>query len=693
MNYLAPITSAEIDRLFAVMPGDEATKILSFVDALAVFAEARDKKAAAAAMSARLSPLGYTGLSLKSLYRKLDDFRREGVWSLVPGKYKRENVRGIVANERFLEYWQTLILENRRKMKPAWKRLVTDFCAGVDIPGVGTWRDVYLQLRGFYPSEGEPCPWSERNPPPGWSFRNLLKFKPDEFAMVAAHHGMAEAKSRFGLTVSKTRVGLACCQVVEFDDMWYEHAVMYPGNKEPQRVVEFAAIDVLTGHVICHLTKPIRERADGSRETLKATWAKYVYHYVLCVTGLPAERVVLVGERGTTKADAEFEEALGLVNAWRGAQGAGAVEWRTGALANAPLAKGLHNGAAKGNPRNKPHVEQMHATLKNSVGHILGEIGGGRGVQPEETGAMVAEAKKLVALAYISNLPVEKIKTPFLSWPAYAEIIERAHREMDERTGHALEGWVECGFVKGEFRLKSEASWRAVRALGEMSPEEAGAISALVKAGMAEYREVRLSPREAWEKSKGALKPVPDYLAPRILGSELCCTAKVTGNMQIVYKDPNIGARLRVAAIAGGKLLKRGVEYRVWVNPLDGSKAYVCDMQGHFMGVAKVLESVRADATPEELAAQLGLRQKVLSAEATRLAPLARKRQAAANDRAAANLAALGIDDPVERKAAEESADAVLCGDDDGETGETTDRDMLPPAKADGDTADASDFL
>ena len=666
---LSPITSAEIDRLFAVMPGEAATRILSFADALAVFAQARDKKAAAAAMAARLEPLGFKGLSLKSLYRKLDDFRNEGVWSLVPGKYKRENVRGIVANEAFVEYWQTLVLENRRKMRPAWRRLVREFCAGVEIPGVGTWRDVYLRLRGFLPSKGEPCPWSERNPPPGWSFRNLLKFKPDDFALVAAHHGMAEAKSRFGLTVRKTRVGLSCCQVIEFDDMWYEHAVMYPGNREPQRVVEFAAIDVLTGHVICHLAKPIRERADGTRETLRAAWAKYVYHYAICVSGLPPDRVVLVGERGTTKADAEFEAALKLVNAWRGAQGQGPVEWRTGALANAPLAKGLHDGAAKGNPRTKPHVEQMHATLKNALGHVLGEIGGGRGVQPEETGAMVAEAKRLAALAVISNLPVDRVRTPFLSWTEFSRAIDRAHEAIDLRTDHALEGWEECGFVKGEFRLKSEASWRSVKAMAEMSPEEAGAVSALVKAGIAEYREARLSPREAWEKSKGVLKPAPEYLAPLILGSELCCTAKVTGNMQLVYKDPNVGVRLTVAAIAGGRLLARGAEYRVWVNPLDGGKAYVCDMQGHFLGTAKVLQAVRADATPEDLAAQLGLRQKVLADEARRLAPIARRRQAEASARAAANLAALGLEDPV------------------------SDRDMLPASAGGAESPDATDFL
>lgn len=285
---------------------------------------------------------------------------------------------------------------------------------------------------------------------------------------------------------------------------------------------------------------------------------------------------------------------------------------------------------------------------------------------------MVAEAKRLAALAVISNLPVDKVQTPFLSWSAYADVIDRAHRQMDERADHNLEGWEECGFVKGEFRLKAEAACRAVKAIKDMTPEEAGAVSALVKAGMAEYREVRLSPREAWEKSKGVLKPVPEYLAPMILGSELCCTAKVSNNQQLVYKDPNVGTRLTVAAIAGGKLLARGAVYRVWVNPLDGGKAYVCDLQGHFLGTAKVLQAVRADATPEELAAQLGLRQRVLSDEARRLAPIARRRQAEANARAAHNLAAFGLEDPV---------------------GAATDRDMLPLDRASADAPDAGDFL
>ena len=644
---LSPITSAEIDRLFAVMPGEAATRILSFADALAVFAQARDKKAAAAAMAARLAPLGYRGLSLKSLYRKLDDFRNEGVWSLVPGKYRREGVRGIVANEAFVEHWQTLVLENRRKARPAWRRLVREFCAGVDVPGVGTWRDLYLRERGYMPGEGEPCPWSERNPPPGWSFRNLLKFKPSEFAITAAHHGMAEAKSRFGLTVRKTRAGLPCCRVVEVDDMWYEQKVMFPGNREPQRVVEFAAMDRLTAHVICHLAKPVRERADGTRETLRADWAKYVYHYVLCVSGIPKEGCVIRGERGTATSDAELEAALALANAWLEARGRGGVTFERGSLASEPLAKGLPDGAAKGNPRHKGMIEQMHATLKNELGHVLGEVGGGRGVQPEEAGAMVAEAKRLAMMASAAGVDPDGVRAPFLPWGEFARAADEAHRRIDGRALHSLEGWEECGFVKGEFRLKAEASWRAVKALADMSPEEAGAVSALVNAGYAEYREARLSPREAWEKSKGVLKPVPEYLSPLILGSELCRVARVTGNMQFVYRDPNVGTKLTVAAVAGGRLLTRGAEYRVWVNPLDGGRAYVCDMQGTFLGAAKVLQAVRADATPEELAEQLGLRRKVLAEEARRLAPIARRRLADANERAAANIGAFGLEDPV----------------------------------------------
>ena len=674
------ITSAEVDRVFAALPCAEAQRVLSFADALAVFARSADKPAAAEAMSARLAPLGYKGLSYQSLMRKLADFRREGVWALVPSKFRRGEVRGVAENAALVEHWQGLVLENRRKMRPAWRRLIAELVGGAEIPGVGTWRDLYLRLRGYHPADGEPCPWSEREPPPGWSFRNLLKFAPDEFALAAARRGMAEAKSRFGVAVAKTRVGLSCCRVVEFDDMWYEHAVIFPGNLGPQRVVEFAAMDRFSAHVICHLAKPIREKADGTRETLKAAWAKYIYHFVLCVSGIPPEGMVMRGERGTTKSDAEFEAALKAINHWRRGSGLGEVSFESGALANEPVAKGLHDGAAKGNPRHKGMIEQMHATLKNELGHVLGEVGGGRGVQPEETGAMAAEARSLVAMAAAAGLPAESVSTPFLSWADFARAADEAHRRMDERTDHGLEGWAECGFVAGEMRLVGEAGWRTVPAMAAMPPAQAGAVSSLVAAHVAEYRERRMSPREAWERSKGVLRPLPAYFSPLVLGMELSAVAKVSANLVMTWRDANVGGRVTASAVLDGRVLERGAAYRVWFNPLDGDKAYVCDMQGSFLGVAKVVKAVRADASPEELAAQLGVRQRALAEERRRLAPIARRRLAAANARAAANLAALGVEDPV---AEGQDAEAVRRELARAHAARLDDADFIPEAEPD----------
>ena len=668
------LTPAEIDRLFTIMPGEEATRYMAFCRALDIFKAASDKAAAAAAIAARFGHMGLGGLSVPSLYRKCQLKDGGGVLALVPAKWRREWEKGMASNAEFVDHWRGLVLENRRgKLRPAWSKLIRAFCSGAEIPGVGTWREMYLKEHGRLPAEGEPCPWSERDPPKGWSLRSLARLAPDKFAREAARTGMAAAKSAYGLTVRKTRVGLPCCGVVEFDDMWSEHMVILPGNREPQRVVELAGMDRLTAHVVCYFAKVIRERGDGTRETLVSDWVRWCFHYVLCVSGIPPEGCILRGERGTAKASEDFLAALEAVNAWRAAQRLGEIRFEGGSLQNEPLAKGLHNGAEKGNPRHKGMIEQMHATLKNELADVAGEVGGGRGVQPEETGAMVKEAKRLTLMATAMGLDVYSVATPFLSWPAFSRALDEAHRRVDGRQRHNLEGWEDCGFVAGEMRMRGEASWRGVPPTAEMSPEEAGAVAALVRAGHAEYRERRLSPREAWEKSKGALKPVPEYFTPQLLGPRLRVVAKLNDHMQFSYVDQNFGTRLVVAGVAGGRMLERGREYQLWVNPMDAGKAYVCDMQGAYIGVAKVMQSVRADATPEDLAEQLGLRKKVLAEEARRVAPIARRRLREANERARANLAAFGLEDPVEAGEAERFRDAAVAG-----AGATSIRDLMP---------------
>lgn len=706
MNQPLIVSKVEIDELLKLLPAAEAQRTLSLIDALKVFDRSADKARCAVEIAARLEPLGYKGLSLKSLYRKLDQFREVGVWACVDRRVaRRVTAQGLAVNRAFVEGWHARVLANRRKVKPAWRTLLSDLAAGVEIPGVGTWRDLYQQMHGYRPAADEPCPWSVRNPPPGWSLRNLMMLKPDKFALAAARVGLGVAKIDFLPTVRLTRVGLLPCQVVEVDDMWYEHMVIFGGNAKPQRVVEFAALDRLTGHVICHLVKPVVEAADGTRKTLKSAWARFLYHYLLCVVGVPAGGCLIKGEHGTASQDETFARALEAINAVRAANGLKPVAFRAGSIITEPLAKGLPDVQHHGNPRHKGSIEQMHATLKNYVDALIfGNVGGGRGVQPEETAGMVREDAALVAvanaLALNSNTQILKhsntLTFNFPTWSAFAAAADEAHRRMDERTDHALEGWAECGFMVGELKIAGMPHWSSMPRLAALPPARAAQVRALVARGAAEYRERRMSPAEAWAASRRAteLETVAPGFAPLILGKELAHAGTVGDKLTVAVRDAETGERYTVAAIIDGRPLPRGAQVQIWINPMDAGRAYVADMQGRFLGVADVMQAARADAGADvpELQRQLGLRSAALADERARLAPAIRARLAARNEAAAANLAALGIEDPAEVEAERDAARRVLERRDGGEPA-ATDRDMLPPDPRRDDAPEAGDFL
>jgi hypothetical protein len=102
---------------------------------------------------------------------------------------------------------------------------------------------------------------------------------------------------------------------------------------------------------------------------------------------------------------------------------------------------------------------------------------------------------------------------------------------------------------------------------------------------------------------------------------------------------------------------------------MDCGKAYLADVQGRFLGVAKVLLGVRADAdaSVEELQEQLGIRSAALAEERKRLQPHVKARLKERAEAAAANVAALGLEDPVEIVEAERRKEIELgeaSGDD-----------------------------
>lgn len=707
------VPKSDVDRLFRMLPSDEAQKTLTLVDALCVFHASADKKRCAVEIAERLEPLGIRGISLKSLYRKenavfIPDENHPGqervnILGAVDNRLvRRISGQWLALNTEFIEHWHMRVLSCRRgKVKTAWRDLLIDLARGDTIPGYGTWRDIYFREHHYYPAKDEPCPYGVLNPPVGWSLRNLSGLKPDKFARRAAQIGMGAAKIDFLPTVRLTRVGLAPCQVVEVDDMWYEHMVVFGGNEKPQKVVEFAIYDRLTGYVICHLTKPVvKGWDDETRKTLKSAWVNYLYQYLFCVVGLPrGVRVIIKGEHGTASLDKQTAAVLANINATRGEDEQ--IEFRAGSIITEPLAKGLPGAKSHGNPRNKGSMEGLHGTLKNIVDALcFGNIGGGRDKQPEETEAMRAEDTALMKIA--KTLPVAagaNLRYNFPTWKQFMRVIDRAYEILNTREDHQLEGWEECGFLVGELKVAGMPHWTAMPRVASQPAERQAQVRALVASGVAEYRERRMSPAEAWDAATKAakLERVSPAFAPKILGRELAHEGTVDDKLMIAVRDAETLERYTVVAILDGRPMERGAKVLVWINPMDAGKAYICDMQERFLGVASTVQAVRADATADvaELRRQLGLRSAALADERRRLDPIIRKRLAERNAAAAANLAALGLEDPVGREAADNPASAVLGGDALDATAD--DRDLLPPQPpGDGDCCgddDCGDFL
>ncbi|HOQ62298.1 MAG TPA: hypothetical protein PKZ08_16840, partial [Vicinamibacterales bacterium] len=140
MNAAAVILAPDDLRLIHEhLPFAEANAVKATVAAVAEFAAAEDKAAAAARIVARLEPMGVRGLSLKTLYRKAAAVAAHGWRGAVDGRTLRKlETAGIAGNRAFVEHWQTLCAQNQRKTAPAWRSLVHALRNGEPLPGVGT---------------------------------------------------------------------------------------------------------------------------------------------------------------------------------------------------------------------------------------------------------------------------------------------------------------------------------------------------------------------------------------------------------------------------------------------------------------------------------------------------------------------------------------------------------------------------
>ena len=151
---------------------------------------------------------------------------------------------------------------------------------------------------------------------------------------------------------------------------------------------------------------------------------------------------------------------------------------------------------------------------------------------------------------------------------------------------------------------------------------------------------------------------------------ELAVNCHCDGKLQLRFRDDSTLADSTVTGILdGGGSLTRGQNYLVWINPFDAFTAYVADLQGKFIGTARVAPKV-CYADQETLERELGVRQAAIAAERKRLQPAVTRMQMAESARARKNASAILGEDPALNAARKSAAAHELEKADDSEIGE-----------------------
>lgn len=688
MNDLIPYSADELHDIHTML-GAEAVETLKLkAAALRHFIRAKDKRAAAEEI-ARTFGSKLKGISVKSLYRMADRYAASNcsLRSLMDGRMiRRLRSGGLAENKEFIAFWHELCLRNKRATAPAYRELFYRLKAGEVIPGFGDWRKIYASEHGgIFPSPERACPYEPgASVPKGWTLRTLTRLKPDEFALVAMRQGMMKATMELTPDIRRTRAGVKCGQIYQVDDMWYEHKVAFGSNKHAQRVVEFSMYDVATGFVPAYLPKPVLESFDGKKETLRSMWTRYLYAYALGTLGYPDEGVLFMGELGTTSADNDLRITLaqisggriGFVNGVETVIDEGSIRFGAGGILTKAIEKGFYDGQGHGNPRYKGMLEAYHALIKNELAAILGHMGGGRDEHGEYVYGMEKHDEQLRAIARALE-PTRpgissRIKMPFMDFFDFRAIIDLAYSRLNNRTEHKMEGWEQQGFMLPEYWNASAAAWVPVESVRDEPQVIQQAIFNAIHAGQIKVRKRRLSPAEAWNLRKGDRKNFlpPSVIALEVMGPKLARTCLCTDKLQMKYKDPSTLCECWVNGIIdGGIPLERGVSYQVWINPFEPLKAFVADMQGKYIGTAKVQTVVSYDDI-EGIKREMAVRQAAIAKERQRVQPALNRmlRQRAADT--GHNATVILGEDPALSAARQSAAAHELEKADDSEIGE-----------------------
>lgn len=575
---------------FAALPAQERANVVVWEDVMRSLDAAPNKSACCRDWAARNGHR--RGWSMDRIRAKYYGWLASGRawtalvdWAAVP-KTPGDDRRG------FAEAYKTYVERNQRAAKPAWRAMIRDLRRGVNLPGVGTWRDVWARQ---YPGESIPerCPqdWIPR----GWLYSNCQrKAKLTTFEIAVARKGMTAAR-QFAPAVYSTRVGLEPGRIYQFDDVWHDVLIAVPGvNRKLVRPLEFGCIDVASTYKPGYGMRPQIRREDGSREGLGRAHFKALIAHMLCNVGWHPDGTVFVIEHGSASLlPADQELVTRLTD--------GKVSFRTSEI----LGRQLHGfkGQGHGNFKAKALIESSHRLIHYEAAALPAQTGGmSRTEEPEQLYGLQGYAAKV--LEAWERVPQEqRDKLWFgdaLTFTSYRSIVDVLYSAIYSRTDHAIEGWEENEWMEAEWSIDGRGDWRAARDIATL-PEAMRDVGrrALTTPGC--YRLRRMSPREVWDAHKTRLVRLPAWAVVDFLGDDCYRTVTVGRDGLIAFQDrelTGLPCKYRYAGMVmqpdgSGARLTPGVEYGLYVLPHNTSAAVVVDARRRtVLGVAPAWSAV-----------------------------------------------------------------------------------------------------
>jgi hypothetical protein len=424
------------------------------------------------------------GVSPQSARRKYDAWRARGLFGLVNASkhpaYAPSRQGNLHADT--IGYYRQLCIENGRKCRPAYRKLVREYFEGAAIPGLPS--SFIIQPSSL---------------PDGWTYSNFQSHAPTPFECKAARQGL-RAAAEYRPLVYTTRKEMHFFGELQFDDCWHDVECSLINRTQRVRPLQLGSMDVLTACLFEWCMKPRIRRDDDTRTNLNPHDMIFLLAAILGKYGHSP-----LGTRFNIEAGAATVEGAVIDLIHRLSKGQ--VKVRIGKTGNAAAFLGQYPGVAKGNFRTRALIESFWNLTHNETADRLffpGQAGSHARVNaPEDLHGRCREQDLILrAMPALPARVIDTLRMPLPEFNAAKRAIDEINERMNQRgimpgTEHAIEGFIEAGLVTTDFDLPglglvTRADFE--RRLADRSEAERNAIIALCVS-----RARKLSPREAFD--------------------------------------------------------------------------------------------------------------------------------------------------------------------------------------------------